>query len=53
MLDIHQTLPVEARDSACEAIDEAVKLVVGDSAVDVPVSLSKLSVEVLASGQDL
>jgi hypothetical protein len=48
-----KALTVEGRDSACEAVDEVVELVVGDGAVDVPVSFGKVTVEVLASDQDL
>ena len=38
VLDVHQGLTVEGRDSARDAVDEAVELVVGDGAIDVLVS---------------
>ena len=53
MLDVRQGLTVKGRDPASEAVDEVFELVVGNCAVDIPVSLSEFAIEVLAAEQDL
>ena len=44
---------VEGRDSAREAVDEAVELLVRNGPVDIPLSLSEFTVEVLTPDEDL
>jgi len=41
VLDVRQGLTVEGRDPASEAVDEVFELVVGNRAVDIPVSLGE------------
>src|SRR6267378_3119401 len=51
-LDVGQREQVKARDPLREGIDEANELRVGNGAVDVPIPLGEVPVEVLATEQD-
>src|SRR6476659_9470155 len=53
VLDVRQGLTVESRDLASKAVDEVFELVVRNGAVDVPVTLGEIAVEILTPEQDL